>query len=491
MSIWDALPITNRYSGLSKAFYTLVSPQPLDNPRWLIWNSALAASFGLPAESELPEGLLSELDGSALPSQFYPLAMKYAGHQFGSYNPDLGDGRGLLLAELADKEGTVYDIHLKGAGMTPYSRMGDGRAVLRSTVREYLCSEAMAALSIPTTRALAIIDSDTPVYRETTERGALLIRLAETHIRFGHFEHFYYTNQISELTLLADKAIEWCYPQCQGTPQPYAALLLNIVTKTAEMIAQWQAVGFAHGVMNTDNMSILGHTFDYGPFGFLDDFEPNYICNHSDFQGRYAFNQQPSIALWNLSALAQSLSPLISKQDIDFALQQFEPLFIKHYRHIIGAKLGWAEHHEGDSKLINDLFALLTQDSVDYTNFFRLLSNLDEQGTQPVLDLFGSQQACTQWLENYQTRCLLEHPGKDNYTVAQDRCVEMRRRNPKYILRNYLAQQAIEKAERGDYQELHRLSALLARPYDEHSEFSHYASAPPDWGRKLAISCSS
>ncbi|SUP55923.1 Selenoprotein O and cysteine-containing protein-like protein [Vibrio vulnificus] len=319
MSLWSSVKFAQRYAQLPTVFYRLVTPQPLDNSRWVIWNGELAQGFALPEHADDPQ-LLAVFSGAEPFSAFKPLAMKYAGHQFGVYNPDLGDGRGLLLAEMQNQQGQWFDIHLKGAGLTPFSRMGDGRAVLRSTLREYLCSEAMAALGIETTRALGMMVSDTPVYREQVEQGACLIRLAQTHIRFGHFEHFFYTEQYDELRLLADNVIEWYLPDCLHQPKPYLAMFEQVVAKTATMIAQWQAVGFAHGVMNTDNMSILGQTFDYGPFGFLDDYEPGYICNHSDYQGRYAFDQQPRVALWNLSTLAHALSPLIERDDLETGL---------------------------------------------------------------------------------------------------------------------------------------------------------------------------
>lgn len=340
MSFWNSLLITTRYSRLPRCFFTYVQPTPLDNSRWLIWNSELAKQFDLPENVHNHSELLDAFSGETVPSVFAPLAMKYAGHQFGSYNPDLGDGRGLLLAEIKDKKGNSFDLHLKGAGLTPYSRSGDGRAVLRSTIREYLCSEAMAGLGIPTTRALGMMTSDTPVFREGYETGALLIRMAETHIRFGHFEHLFYSNLLEELKLLADKVIEWHFPCCLGEDKPYLSMFNNIVDRTAYMIAQWQAVGFAHGVMNTDNMSIIGQTFDYGPFGFLDDYEPGYICNHSDYQGRYAFNQQPRIGLWNLSALAHSLSPLIDKSDLEKALEQYEIKLHDYFSQLMRKKLG-------------------------------------------------------------------------------------------------------------------------------------------------------
>ncbi len=489
MSNWEGVNFTHRFSELPSAFFTYVTPQLLDNTRWVVWNGEFAQQFGLPATEN--DELLNVFSGKVDFAPFAPLAMKYAGHQFGVYNPDLGDGRGLLLAEMQHQDGTWFDIHLKGAGLTPYSRMGDGRAVLRSTIREYLCSEAMAGLGIPTTRALGMMDSDTPVYREKTEYGALLIRVAETHIRFGHFEHFFYTNQLAEQKLLADKVIEWHFPECSQVEKPYAAMFEFVVEKTAEMIAYWQAYGFAHGVMNTDNMSILGQTFDYGPFGFLDDYDPNYICNHSDYQGRYAFEQQPRIALWNLFALAHSLSPLVQREDLEAALGKFEVRLSQKFSELMRAKLGLHTKVDEDGRLFEAMFELLNQNKADYTRFFRELSNLDVKSPQAVIDLFIDQEAASAWVDLYLARCELEVDECGERVSAQTRCEKMRRTNPKYILRNYLAQIAIDKAEEGDFSEVNRLAELLKRPYDEQPEFDEYAKLPPEWGKKMEISCSS
>ena len=489
MSNWEGVNFTHRFSELPSAFFTYVTPQLLDNTRWVVWNGEFAQQFGLPATEN--DELLNVFSGQVDFAPFAPLAMKYAGHQFGVYNPDLGDGRGLLLAEMQHQDGTWFDIHLKGAGLTPYSRMGDGRAVLRSTIREYLCSEAMAGLGIPTTRALGMMDSDTPVYREKTEYGALLIRVAETHIRFGHFEHFFYTNQLAEQKLLADKVIEWHFPDCLEAEKPYAAMFESIVEKTAEMIAYWQAYGFAHGVMNTDNMSILGQTFDYGPFGFLDDYDPNYICNHSDYQGRYAFEQQPRIALWNLSALAHSLSPLVQREDLEAALGKFEVRLSQKFSELMRAKLGLHTKVDEDGRLFEAMFELLNQNKVDYTRFFRELSNLDVKSPQAVIDLFIDREAASAWVDLYLARCELEVDEYGKRVSEETRCEKMRRVNPKYILRNYLAQLAIDKAEEGDFSEVNRLAELLKRPYEEQPEFDDYAKLPPEWGKKMEISCSS
>lgn len=492
MSSLDKLSITNRYSEFPDSFYTRVTPQPLVNTRWVVWNDELASILNLPSYSQMPEEFLANFDGRKVWSQFKPLAMKYTGHQFGVYNPDLGDGRGLLFGELGGKDGKTYDLHLKGAGTTPYSRMGDGRAVLRSSIREYLASEAMVGLHIPTTRALGLIASDTPVYREEQETGALLLRVAESHLRFGHFEYLFYTNRHDELKQLADKVIEWHFPECIGSKSPYLDLFQNIVKRTAHMIAHWQAVGFAHGVMNTDNMSVLGQTFDYGPYGFIDDFEAGYICNHSDHHGRYAFDQQPSIGLWNLSALAYSFSPLVETAELRSSLEQYELRLGKQYYHLMRLKLGLIAADEEDANLINSILLLLEKDSVDYTIFFRSLSNLDSEGRRPLLDLFKSTEELSLWLDNYFERIELDLKSSQESPLSlEQRCKEMRLHNPKYILRNYLVQNAIERAEKGDYSEIRNLVNLLKRPFDEQPDNEKYAELPPEWGKKMQLSCSS
>ncbi|NRF14828.1 protein adenylyltransferase SelO [Vibrio coralliilyticus] len=490
MSSLSSLNLNYRFSKFPSAFYTHVQPQALDNSRWVAWNSELARQFSLPLQAP-QDSLKSFLAGELKPMPIPCLAMKYAGHQFGIYNPDLGDGRGLLLGEISNQSGILFDIHLKGAGLTPYSRMGDGRAVLRSTIREYLCSEAMAGLGIPTTRALGMLTSDTLVFREKAEQGALLLRMSQSHIRFGHFEHFFYTNQITELKLLADKVIEWYWPDCIETDKPYLAMFEHVVKGTANLIAHWQAYGFAHGVMNTDNMSILGETFDYGPFGFLDDYDPSYISNHSDYEGRYAFDQQPRVGLWNLSALAHALTPLIEKNDLESVLENYEGILGKSFSRLMRRKLGLQSKREKDSELFQSMFELLEQNQVDYTRFMREVSNLDRTDPQVVIDLFADREAVKVWLTDYLARCEQEADEVGSPIEASERCEAMRRVNPKYILRNYLAQLAIDKAEEGDFSEVNRVAELLKYPYDEQPEMDEYAKLPPEWGKKMEISCSS
>lgn len=486
MRTLETLNIDNQFARLDEAFYTRLAPTPLHDVRLVASNPEAAKLLDLdPAQLQRPE-FLDMFSGRKLHPQFEPLAMVYSGHQFGVYNPQLGDGRGILLGEVLNAQGEYWDIHLKGAGKTPYSRFGDGRAVLRSCIREYLGSEALHYLGIPTSRALCIFGSREPVQRETIEQGAALIRLSPSHIRFGSFEFFFYNRMENQLKALADFVINKHYPEFRQAENPYTELFRAAVASTARMIAQWQAVGFAHGVMNTDNMSILGITFDYGPFGFMDDFVPGYICNHSDHQGRYAFHQQPGIALWNLNALAQALTPLVPQKDLIDALKGYERCLLDHFHQLMFDKLGLINTSTDDNKLVTDLIGLLSDNHPDYTIFFRRLSHLGiEDNTAPVADLFIDREAARQWLQGYRQRL-----SKQQLPDAE-RLQRMRSKNPKYILRNYLAQIAIDKAEQGDFSEVENLRRLLMRPFDEQPEQEKYAAFPPDWGKKLEISCSS
>ncbi|MGR5062082.1 protein adenylyltransferase SelO [Photobacterium sp. DNB22_13_2] len=486
------LVFNNTYSQLPATFGTLIKPQPLDDPFLVSVNSKVSELLELDPEQANTEYFVNLFTGNDEHSAMSPIAMKYTGHQFGQYNPDLGDGRGLLFGEVQTSSGQKWDIHLKGSGLTPYSRQGDGRAVLRSSIREYLASAAMAGLGIKTTHALAVLSSNTPVFRETVERGATLIRVAESHLRFGHFEYLFYTQQHSELKLLADYLISNHFANIDSQANDatrYRQMFTNIVTLTAEMIADWQSVGFAHGVMNTDNMSVLGLTFDYGPYGFLDDYEPGFICNHSDYSGRYAFNQQPNIALWNLSALGYALTPLLEKDDIDHALESYQPLLQKAYSEKMRNKLGLKEKLEHDTPLFASLFDLMKTQAVDYTLFFRTLSSIPhvdlKASSHHFQSLFKDLAPLEEWLSQYTNR--LEKESLSN----TDRLELMRASNPKYILRNYLAQQAIELAEKGDFTLVEQLLKVLQSPFDEQPEFATFAVQPPEWGKALEISCSS
>jgi len=413
-----------------------------------------------------------------------PLAQVYSGHQFGVWAGQLGDGRGILLGEQQLADGSTRDWHLKGAGLTPYSRMGDGRAVLRSTIRESLASEAMHYLGIPTTRALSIVTSDTPVMRETREQGAMLMRIAQSHVRFGHFEHFYYRRQPEKVRELADFVIRHHWPHLQEEPDRYVAWFRDVVRRTAVMIARWQAVGFAHGVMNTDNMSILGLTMDYGPYGFLDDYNPAFICNHSDYQGRYSFENQPVVAQWNLQRLAQTLSPFIAVDALNGALDEYQTELLTEYGSLMRSKLGLFVPQEGDNEILNALFALMAREGSDYTRTFRMLSHTEQQSADsPLRDEFIDRGAFDNWFATYRQR--LQQEGIDDAQRQQ----QMQSVNPAVVLRNWLAQRAIDAAEQGDMAELERLHEILRQPFSDRSD--DYARRPPDWGKRLEVSCSS
>jgi len=472
----------NRFARLPNTFHTRQPPQGIPAPYWVSVNRDAAQLLDLDPTAFDSAELLAALSGNTVLPGSEPLAMVYSGHQFGSYNPQLGDGRGLLIGEVNSSQGR-FDIHLKGAGMTPYSRMGDGRAVLRSSIREYLAGEALHALGIPTTRALAITGSALPVYREEVETAAIVTRLARTHIRFGHFEFFFYTRQHDALKQLADHCIALYFPEVVGQADQYALFLQHVVHRTARLIAHWQAYGFAHGVLNTDNMSILGETFDFGPYGFLDDYEPGFICNHSDHGGRYAFDQQPSIGLWNLNALAHALSPLIAIEDLKRILGEYQPVLVQQWAALMRARLGLQQTDDGDEQLTADLLDVMAENRVDYTRFFRALC--DERNHSQLRNDFVNRDAFDAWLLRYQQRLQQEPLSSD------DRKTRMQAVNPKYTLRNYLAQQAIEKAQQGDFSAVDRLLAILKNPFDEQPEHEAYAAPPPDWGKKLEISCSS
>ncbi len=495
-----ALPLqVSRFAQLGKAFYTELMPTPLVSPiRWGGCNKVFAKEMGLAEDFfECDEHRLA-LSGS-LPSDAYPvmpLASVYSGHQFGVWAGQLGDGRAILLGESVDVNGQYQEWQLKGAGKTPYSRFGDGRAVLRSSIREYLCSEAMFALGIPTTRALALTVSPEEVYREEIEAAAVVTRVAPSFIRFGHFEHFFHRGHIEELKALLDFVIDYYYPSLRDEVVPYAALFEKVLYSTAELVAAWQSVGFCHGVMNTDNMSILGLTIDYGPYGFLDAYDSEHICNHSDTQGRYAYQQQPYIAHWNLVRLANCFLPFVKKETLVAILDQFPSYFEEVYQQKMRAKLGLQTYENADDALIADLLVSLQPLKVDFTLFFRYLGELSReelatihlgQSNTRLASLFVGKP-----LDNIH-RCLALYAAR----LAREERADSERRqamnavNPLYILRNYLLQQAIEKAQAGDFSEVERLHRCMQTPFDEQEEFADYAQIPPRWAGDICVSCSS
>ena len=470
--------LTHNFSELPEEFYTLQDWQGFNNPKIVIENHVMKKALGM--EDTDHQELLEIFNGTRKIDSLKPLSMVYSGHQFGQYVEQLGDGRGLLFAQINSDEG-LLDIHLKGAGKTPYSRFGDGRAVLRSVIREYLCGEAMHALSIPTSRALMIIGSDEMVIREKSESAAMLVRTAKTHIRFGNFEYFHYNNKPEHVKALADFCIN-SYPRYfSRTKDAYEDFFRVIVKNTANMIAHWQAYGFNHGVMNTDNMSILGETFDYGPYGFMEDYNPSHICNHSDHQGRYAFKNQPYIGLWNCSALGHALSSLISEESQTEILQTYEENFQNTLAELYRKKLGLGLEEPEDAALIQGLLDIMESEKLDYTNTFRNLMHTLTNKISPEL----SSEISKSWVVSFLKRHSLE-------TMPQEKRLElMSQMNPKFILRNYMAQEAIEAAEKNDFSLLNTLLIVLTQPFEEFPEHQKFANKSPKWAKDLEISCSS
>jgi len=501
--------LPHSYASLGDAFLSRQPATPIPSPYLVGFSADTAQLLGWPADFAGDPAFVEYFAGNLsrdLPREALPVATVYSGHQFGVWAGQLGDGRALLLGE-SEHQGARFEIQLKGAGLTPYSRMGDGRAVLRSSIREFLASEALHALGVPTTRALCVIGSDLPIRRETLETAAVVTRIASSFVRFGHFEHFYARKRPDLLQQLADQVIERLYPDCRDSADPYLALLATVVLRTADLVAHWQAVGFCHGVMNTDNMSIAGLTIDYGPYGFLDGFDAGHICNHSDSSGRYAYDQQPQIAYWNLFCLAQGLLPLIGGspgklRDADDsqaadaaiaaaqgALEPFKARYSSQHQSRLRAKFGLSTEQEGDNALMERLFSLMQTYRADFTLTFRNLSQLSREhngSDAPVRDLFLDRAGFDAWAADYRAR-LQSEPLDD----AQ-RALAMNQTNPKYILRNHLAEQAIRQAQNKDFSELERLLKVLRHPFDEQADAdAAYGGLPPDWAQALEVSCSS
>jgi uncharacterized protein YdiU (UPF0061 family) len=476
---------------LGDAFQRLCPPTPLAPSHWVGCNHHLLTQLGLPAELWLSQDALDALSGNALLPGSTPRASVYSGHQFGVWAGQLGDGRAISLGEIDTLLG-VQDIQLKGAGPTPYSRRGDGRAVLRSSIREFLASEAMYGLGIPTTRALCVTGSPTPVYREEPETAAVVTRVAPSFVRFGHFEHFAANGQIQELRALADHVVQSHFPELlplQDTAR-YCAMLQEVTRRTAGLMAQWQAVGFCHGVMNTDNMSVLGLTLDYGPFQFMDGFDPSHICNHSDTSGRYAYARQPQVAYWNLFCLGQALMPLIDAQEPALAaLETYKTLFPEALDQRMRAKLGLTDAHDGDRALVEALLQAMQQDRVDFTVMWRRLSHAVYESAhlshafEPVRDLFMHREVFDAWRIQYEARL----GSADRRSVGQ----QMLLTNPKFILRNHLGEMAIRQTKAGDFGMVQALLNVLHSPYDEHPAHEGWAGLAPEWASSIEISCSS
>ncbi len=468
--------LENHFARLGESFFTAMPAEKVgETPRLIHANLDAAALLDLdPAVFRDPQ-FIEVVSGHRTLEGFSPLAMVYSGHQFGVWAGQLGDGRALLIGQVRNRKGELWDIQLKGAGRTPYSRFGDGRAVMRSSIREYLAGEALAALGIPTTRALAVVATGETVMRERPEPGAVLTRLARSHIRFGHFEHFFHRGLKDHVRQLADHVMAEYFPEIAAGDYP--AWFGEVVRRTAELIAQWRAVGFAHGVMNTDNMSILGLTIDYGPYGFMDAYDPEFICNHSDEQGRYSFINQPVIGHWNLRALALTLSDLISTDALLQGLDSYEGFFGAKYRALMRAKLGLAREEEGDDRLIGDLLALMAAGRADYTLVFRGLPKADKNW----LALFHAMDNKAQeWLSRYRVRT----EGEDLSGLALV--------NPASVLRNWVAETAIRAVEdQGDIATLDRIFNMVRSPFEKHDGDEAFTAPPPSNMCDLEVSCSS
>ena len=482
---------THRFASLGTAFFTQpVLPTPLlpvSSAHWVGRNQALARELGLDAAWLDSPDALQTLTGNEIAAGSTPLASVYSGHQFGQWAGQLGDGRAILLGDIQTPAG-IQEIQLKGAGRTPYSRGGDGRAVLRSSIREFLASEAMHGLGIATTRALCVTGSQASVRRETLETAAVVTRVSPTFIRFGHFEHFSTQGDNESLKKLADFVIAHFYSKCQGAEgNVYAALLQAVSERTALLMAGWQAVGFCHGVMNTDNMGILGQTLDYGPFQFLDAFDPSHVCNHSDTQGRYAYNRQPNMAYWNLFCLGQALLPLMENQEQALAaLESYKTIFPDALQSRMRAKLGLVgDEQPGDKALVDATFRLLAQNAVDYPIFWRRLGSFTpDSGHEAVRDLFFDRESFNAWALSYSERLVQVDSGL--------RADLMRKTNPKYVLRNHLGELAIRAAQQGDFSKVQALLDVLQAPVEEHpAHEAELAGFPPDWAKGIEISCSS
>lgn len=518
MTLYDNLqqvPKVNSFAQLPGDFYTRLPTTPLKQPRLLHASVESAALLGLSKQALADADFLQIVSGNQALPDGATLAAVYSGHQFGVWAGQLGDGRAHLLGGLQGPQG-IWELQLKGAGMTPYSRMGDGRAVLRSSVREYLASHAMVGLGVPTTRALSLVSASDPVARETLETAAVVARMAPSFVRFGSFQHWAARQRPDLLKILADYVIDHFYPECRHPSSTlalpaslegadYVHLLEAVVRRTATLMADWQVNGFCHGVMNTDNMSILGLTLDYGPYGFMDAFDASHICNHTDTQGRYAWHAQPSVAHWNLYQLANSLHLLVPDADVlRAALDQFEPCFLSAMQQRMMAKLGLITWQEGDQVLIDDLWTIMHENHADFALTFRQLAHVkglthapqaqieeDLGGTvsasiEPFTDLFIDRQAARQWLERYRLRTVSEGREADPLRIQS-----MLAANPLYILRNHLAQQAIELAQQGDASEIDKLVRLLAKPFEYQPGMAAYSALPPAWASKIEVSCSS
>ena len=468
----------NSYARLPAHFFAQVTPARAATPRLVQLNDELASSLGLDVAWLRSDAGVQMLAGNAVPPGAASLSMVYAGHQFGGWVPRLGDGRAILLGEVIDRSGARRDIQWKGAGRTPFSRNGDGRAVLGPSLREYLISEAMSALGIPTTRALAVLTTGDQVRREGPKPGAIFVRVAASHVRIGTFEYFANQGDLDAVRTLADYVIDRHYPKARQADNRHRALLQAVVARVAQLIAQWQCVGFIHGVMNTDNMSIAGETIDYGPCAFMDGYDPAAVFSSIDSNGRYAYGNQPRIAQWNLSRLALALLPFLDETEdraIEFAqqtLSDFAHRFESAYHQGLLAKIGIAIPQEADADLTRELLAIMAAQRADMTLTFRgLLQVAQDANHAPLHALFEQAQPLDRWLERWQQR-LLSIPTESVVAL-------MRRHNPAYIPRNHRVESALEAAEQhSDFSAFAELLAVVSKPYEEREQYAAFAQPP-------------
>ncbi|MDQ0133301.1 uncharacterized protein YdiU (UPF0061 family) [Neorhizobium galegae] len=479
----------NSYARLPDRFFASVYPEPVEGPKLLKFNAELAEELGVEADFSDPARLAAILAGNVVPPGAMPIAMAYAGHQFGNFVPQLGDGRAILLGEVVDRNGKRRDIQLKGAGPTPYSRRGDGRAALGPVLREYIVSEAMNALGVPATRALAAVATGEQVYRETVEQGAVFVRVAASHVRIGTFQFFAARGDNDGIKLLADYVIERHYPELKTAENPYLALLQGVAARQAELIARWLGVGFIHGVMNTDNMTISGETIDFGPCAFLDEYDPMKVFSSIDQGGRYAYRNQPGIGQWNIARLAECLLPLLDADEekaveaANAVLKAFGERFQKEWIGVFRAKIGLATEADGDGDLIQALLAAMHEGQADFTLAFRRLADAAEGRDAAFLGSFADPHKAQAWLADWRERLATEARPVGELAAG------LRAVNPAVIPRNHKVQEALSSANYGDFRVFERLLEALEKPYEDRPEFEDFTQPPKPEERVTQTFC--